>query len=215
MNRSLRGSESNDEDMAAYLRAADAIQHEFGCLVIIVHHCGYDQSHPRGHSSQIGAADVQIAVKKDTAGIITSTVELAKDMEEGATFASKLEKVELGLDQDGDPITSCVIIPAQEGDLARGSQGKAQAKLNDNQRRFLDILTMALIDAGGVPIDTTLLPKDAKAVSRDMLKRYCVTRGWLEEAESNKSRAKFSEMLNTLAAKKVIGVTNKYVWSAR
>jgi hypothetical protein len=50
--------------MSAYLQAADAIQHKFECVVIIIHHCGYDQTRPRGHSSQIGAADVQISIKK-------------------------------------------------------------------------------------------------------------------------------------------------------
>ena len=46
LNRSLAGSESDDKDMAAYIRAADAIRHAFGCVVIIVHHCGVDA---RGH----------------------------------------------------------------------------------------------------------------------------------------------------------------------
>jgi RecA-family ATPase len=35
LNRSLAGSESSDEDMAAYIRAADAIREAFGCAVII------------------------------------------------------------------------------------------------------------------------------------------------------------------------------------
>ena len=55
LNRSLVGSESNNEDMAAYRRAADAIREGFGCAVIIVHHCGADGSRPRGHTS-LGAA---------------------------------------------------------------------------------------------------------------------------------------------------------------
>ena len=45
-----------------------------------------------------------------------------------------------------------------------------------------------------------------------MLKRYCVVKGWMEEADGNKGRAKFSEMLNTLAGKRLIGVTDKLVW---
>jgi hypothetical protein len=28
------------------------------------------------------------------------------------------EVVELGIDQDGDPITSCVVVPVEEGDVA-------------------------------------------------------------------------------------------------
>ena len=37
LNRSLAGSESDDKDMAAYVRAADAIRDAFDCAVVIVH----------------------------------------------------------------------------------------------------------------------------------------------------------------------------------
>ena len=40
LNRSLRGSESDDKDMSAYVRAADAIREAFECAVVVVHHCG-------------------------------------------------------------------------------------------------------------------------------------------------------------------------------
>src|SRR5262249_1766079 len=43
LNRSLNGSESNDKDMAQYIRAADAIREAFDCVVIIVHHCGVER----------------------------------------------------------------------------------------------------------------------------------------------------------------------------
>ena len=39
LNRSLAGSESSDEDMSAYVRAADALRERFQCAVIVVHHC--------------------------------------------------------------------------------------------------------------------------------------------------------------------------------
>ena len=84
LNRSLEGSESSDKDMAAYIRAADAIRDAFDCLVIIVHHCGHDGARPRGHSSLMGALDVQIAVRRDPADNIVAELELAKDGEVGS-----------------------------------------------------------------------------------------------------------------------------------
>jgi RecA-family ATPase len=51
LNRSLVGSEKEDKDMAAYIRAAAAIQEAFGCAMIIVHHCGIDATRPRGHTA--------------------------------------------------------------------------------------------------------------------------------------------------------------------
>jgi hypothetical protein len=143
LNRSLNGSESSDEDMAAYLKAADAIKDEFNCVVIIIHHCGHNGERPRGHSSLIGAADMQIAIKKDDAGIVAATVELAKDMPEGVTINSRLEVVELGIDQDGDPITSCVVVelpeglnldPERSGAVASAVAKKAPSVTADQQR---------------------------------------------------------------------------------
>jgi RecA-family ATPase len=64
LNRSFNGSESSDEDMTAYVNAADAIREAFNCFVGIVHHCGIDGSRPRGHTSLTGAIDVQIAVAR-------------------------------------------------------------------------------------------------------------------------------------------------------
>jgi hypothetical protein len=113
LNRTLRGSESSDEDMTAYITAADAIREAFGCAVIIVHHCGVDQTRPRGHTSLAGAVDAQIAIKRDGAGNIIATVEWMKDGPEGDTLASCLTPVEVGTDQDGDSITSCIVEPVE------------------------------------------------------------------------------------------------------
>ena len=58
LNRSLRGSENNDEDMSDYIKASDALREAFGCAVIIVHHCGTEGTRPRGHTSLTGARRV-------------------------------------------------------------------------------------------------------------------------------------------------------------
>jgi hypothetical protein len=113
LNRSMPGSESSDEDMTAYVKAGDALRMAFDCAVVIVHHCGHEGTRPRGHSSLMGACDAQIAVKRDAADNIIATVELMKDGPQGGEFASRLEVVELGLDDDGDKITSCVIAPVE------------------------------------------------------------------------------------------------------
>jgi hypothetical protein len=113
LNRSLVGSESKDEDMSAYIAAAGKIEEKFGCLVVIVHHCGVDTTRPRGHTSLTGAVEVQLAVKKSDDGVVAVTLERAKDLEEGAEIFSRLEAVEVGVDPDGDPITSLVVVPAE------------------------------------------------------------------------------------------------------
>jgi hypothetical protein len=133
LNRSLNGSEGKDEDMAKYIRAADAIHTAFGCLVIIVHHCGVAGNRPRGHTSLAGADDAQIAVERSKEGVISATVEHMKDGEDGVIVSSKLERVDLGMDDDGDPITSMVIVPTN-------IVAVAEPKLTKTQKFALDAL---------------------------------------------------------------------------
>src|SRR5215831_15318480 len=112
LNRALAGSENKPEDMAKFIRAADAIYTAFECLVVIVHHCGVEGARPRGHTSLPGADDAQIQVARDDngTGIITTTVEYMKDDEAGATILSRLEPIKIGPDEEGDEMSSCVIV---------------------------------------------------------------------------------------------------------
>ena len=139
LNRSLKGSESSDEDMTAYIRAADAVREAFGCAVLIIHHCGIDGTRPRGHTSLTGAVDAQLSVKRDGAGNIELMVEWMKDGPEGDTIWSRLEPVEVGIDDDGEPITSCIVVPNE----IKSSQEPVGPKLTKNQQTMFSILRAA------------------------------------------------------------------------
>jgi hypothetical protein len=138
LNRSMVGSENEPKDMAAYVRAADAVREAFDCAVIIVHHCGIEGSRPRGHTSLTGAADAQLAVKRDNAGNIITTVEWMKDGPEGDRVVSRLEGVDIGTDVDGDTIGSCVVV---EAELAADTDDGP--RLTPNQKTMFAILHAA------------------------------------------------------------------------
>ena len=118
LNKSLVGSENKDVDMGAYVRAAEAIRDRFGCVVIIVHHCGYDDTRPRGHSSLPGAVDAQLAVVR-AENVITVTVEMMRDGPEDTQVVSAVEVIEVGQDQNGKTLTSLVVVPS-DADAAGG-----------------------------------------------------------------------------------------------
>jgi hypothetical protein len=147
LNRSLAGSESDDRDMANYVKASDALRIAFDCAVVIVHHCGHEGTRPRGHSCLTGAIDAQIAVKRDAADNIIATVELMKDGPQGDEFASRLEVVEIGTDYDGDKITSCVIVPVDGLAPSRGNR----PKLTKGAKIALAALHEAIGECGTVP----------------------------------------------------------------
>jgi hypothetical protein len=147
LNRSLVGSESKDEDMAAYLAGAALLEQKFGCLVAIIHHSGIDASRPRGHTSLSGGVEVQLSVERVADLQVVVTVELAKDIPEGAQIASRLEVVELGRDVDGDPKTSLVVTPMDASPFKAGKAKPKTAKLAKSYRAIKAAINEA-IDAG-------------------------------------------------------------------
>jgi hypothetical protein len=109
LNRSMTGSESKDADMGAYLAAADKLGERFSSFVNILHHPGCDASRVRGHTSLPFGVEVELAVSSPDKLLSTIKVKKMKDEEVGLTLHSKLEKVCIGEDEDGLPITSLVV----------------------------------------------------------------------------------------------------------
>jgi hypothetical protein len=101
--------ENSSEDMGRAIEAAKRIQEVCGGLVLLIHHSGKDATRGlRGHSSLQAALDTLIEVTKDN-DYRTWTLKKSKDGADGESHPFRLDIVELGLDADGDPITSCVI----------------------------------------------------------------------------------------------------------
>jgi AAA domain len=147
LNKSLHGSESRDVDMSAYVRAAEAIRDTFGCVVIIVHHCGLDETRPRGHTSLPGAVDAQLHVERD-GNAIRVTVEMMRDGPEDTVVTSVVESVDVGEDCAGKVLTSLVVKPADEnavsatknmwkGRLALFRKALSEALLNSTETRMV------------------------------------------------------------------------------
>src|SRR5215813_13438744 len=122
--------------MSAYISAADAIREAFHCTVVTVHHCGIDGTRPRGSTALTGAVDAQLSVKRDSSDAIIVEVEFMKDGAAGDIIGSRLKQVEVGRDQDGEPITSCVIEPVDVAAIAAVSD----ARLTPNQQTMFSIL---------------------------------------------------------------------------
>jgi hypothetical protein len=215
LNRSLEGSESSDEDMSAYVRAADAIRDAFGCLVVIVHHCGHNGDRPRGHSSLMGALDVQIAVHRDANDNIVAELEMSKDGETGLQLVSRLKVIEIGVDQDGDPITSCVI----ECVDAPASAPKALAKGRRSEE--IEMIKRALSDAyarlaDGVEPSLGFDGALVRKVPVERLRDEVRSRGFLETDDGDKltstARSNFRRAKAYLIADKRFIEADKQFW---
>ena len=114
------GNENGPEDMTAFISNVDAMRAATGAHCMLVHHSGKDvAAGARGHSSLRAATDTEIEMelsKED--GLRFARATKQRDMETGAEFAFKLDVITLGVDQDGDDVTTCVIEPVQGDEIA-------------------------------------------------------------------------------------------------
>jgi hypothetical protein len=118
LNRSLSGSESSDKDMTLYVKAAEAIRKAFGCVCVIVHHCGYDDTHARGHTSLPAAVDAELSVVRDAGSpLLLVSVKQMRDGPEGMQVRSRAQMVPLDPDHNGKPRSSIVIVPEDPGEI--------------------------------------------------------------------------------------------------
>jgi hypothetical protein len=213
MNRSLVGSESKDEDMAAYLRAAKAIEDAFDCVVIIVHHCGVDGTRPRGHTSQGGAVDVELEAQKDKAGNVVVTVKAAKEMVEGAVITSRLEVVELGIDQDGDKITSCVVLPVEDvAPIGKPAKPAKRRKMAKSAQVALRALEEAITELGERAPTSNHIPSGVRVTTLDAWREYAYRRGISPSEKARARQAAFARASEYLTDEQIVGVWDNNVW---
>lgn len=215
LNRSLAGSESSDEDMASYVKAAGAIEAAFECAVTIVHHCGVDGTRPRGHTSLTGAADAQHAVRRDAADNVSVTIEYMKDGAEGDQIISRLETVEVRKDIDGDAITSCVIVPVEMAMAEAKPAATKPAKAVRMPRPAviaLRALTEAINECGEAAPTSNYIPRAIYVTTFDRWRDYAYRRG-ISDGEKRAQQKAFKQASEYLIAGEYVSVWEGYVWT--
>ena len=111
LNRAAPDSDENSsKDMGLILEAAKRLHSLTNGLVVLVHHTGKDDSRGmRGHSSLFAAMDAAIEVKR-TGDSRRWLLGKAKDGVDGDEHPFRLKVIDLGVDDDNDPISSCVVV---------------------------------------------------------------------------------------------------------
>ncbi|WP_334063388.1 phage NrS-1 polymerase family protein [Alteromonas genovensis] len=109
--------ENSSEGMGKLIGEVTKIQQEVGGLIILVHHSGKDDKRGlRGWSGLLGALDCAIKVTKNADGGCYWEVSKSKDGKDGIGRPFQLTTVLLDHDEDGEPITSCVVAGYDTGD---------------------------------------------------------------------------------------------------
>jgi hypothetical protein len=169
---------------------------------VIIHHCGTAGSRPRGHTSLSGADDAQIAVDRDKEGIINATVEHLKDGEAGGVISCWLERVELGRDDDGDQIVSCVIVPTETA--------AKEPKLSKVNSFALELLRR-LIKIEGQPAPAEAkLPEGVRAYQTGKWREHFI-KTYPSEKRDTKKKA-YQRAVLDLQEAGFIELWNEFVW---
>ena len=113
------GDENSTQDMSAWCASVRYLRDLLGCSVVVIHHTGHgDSGRERGSIVLRATADVLIQVAKDeVAGeLVGFQVIAARDLEPmEAAIPLKLSRHETEwLDEDEQPLTTCVVVGADQ-----------------------------------------------------------------------------------------------------
>jgi len=138
-------NENAGEDMGLALRHARRIKEASGAMVLLVHHSGKDASKgARGWSGLKAAADVEIEIGRDQEARWATLTKL-KDGGDAIEFPFRLAPVNLGVDDDGDPITSMVV---EHMDTPEGGRSKPRPR-GENQLIVFEAVQQLQASSGG------------------------------------------------------------------
>jgi hypothetical protein len=141
------GDQHQSKDMAKYVRSCDTIIAETGSHLTVVHHTGWAGERGKGAIDLDGAVDASFMVKKNAAGHVLEC-DGTNDGEEGVICNFRMESVNLGTDEDGEPITAPVVV--KSADVAGFAKAASQTVQAKAETEVMDILTE--LSAGGRPV---------------------------------------------------------------
>jgi hypothetical protein len=130
--------ENSGRDMSMVLANVAKISERCGCHVMLVHHLNAAGGKLRGHTSVYANVGQVLLVERDEqTKIRTVKLDKQKDDEDGRSMNFELFPLTIGVDEDGQPITSCVCIPVGEKEAVRREEELKGYRLNKAQEVFM------------------------------------------------------------------------------
>lgn len=220
VSRALAGGNENDSAiMGSFIRNCEAIQKALNVAVIGVHHGGKEAGRgPRGHESLLGAADFTWEVTPRTEEVPTNKwiVRKFKAGAAGKSHDFQLKPRTVDEDDEGDPITSCVV--AQRDGSSSGTVREEGINPSSSEIDFLRVLGEA-IEADGVipPAGLPVSRNVTFVVHRERVKerfhdRYAVTEDGDDKHVYERLRARWKRATNSLLKKNVIDASGDWIW---
>jgi len=147
-------------------------------------------------------------VRRDAGNNIVAELEFAKDGPSDATIVSRLEPIEIGTDDDGDPQTSCIVMPV-EGAMIE-TRGRPR-KMPNGAKIALRALQDALV-TGGEPAPTSNhIPDNVRVVSMELWREYAYKRG-ISGGEDRAKQTAFKRASEYLLSNSCVATWDDHVW---
>lgn len=129
--RGTPGADENSaKDMGIAIKHCQVLNEVTGATIVLVHHTGKDATKgARGSNALNGASDAEIGITRLDDNR-TATVEKLKDGEDGGAFGFRLQTIAIGMDEDGDVISSCVVEHCEATNTLRRAK-----KMGPNEER--------------------------------------------------------------------------------
>jgi hypothetical protein len=207
------GDEDKAKDINVVVQRAERLQRETGAHVLIVHHSGKDRDRGmRGSNALLGAVDAAVEVVKHESGLCEASFAKVKDGGDLETLRYRLSKSVLGVDEDGEDITSCVVCPA---DANEGATKESGPRLTNAEELGLRALKEALAEVGQQGV-TTRAPADVTAVTVETWREYAYRLGMVDnDAKADAKRQAFYRVRQKLQVYGIIGIDGDWTWIAK
>jgi hypothetical protein len=139
VSRAIPGADENSAaTMSAFVSHLDKIRSGTGSAILLVHHTGKDESRgARGNSSLPAATDTVLTLTRD-GEVLRLAATKQRDLPRGEPLSLALLPVEIGSDRNGLPITSCVVVRAE--DSFGSASLAAEPQLSPTEQMLLDHL---------------------------------------------------------------------------
>ncbi len=140
---SAGSDEQTAKDMGVVFAAAERIAHGINGLCITVAHAGKDETKGlRGSSAQTGAADLIMLVSRE--GDSRSwLIEKNKDGVDGKAGFFTLESLDIGIDEDGDAVSSAIVVHKDKPPVAVKAK-----RFSPNDQVAVEAFQVARVRAG-------------------------------------------------------------------
>jgi hypothetical protein len=142
LSQVVPGADENSAgEMSVVLGHCRRIHEVTGATVILIHHTGKDASKGMRGSSVVGAnIEFTIGVVRRERGTRAAIVDKLREGKDGTEFGFQLQVELLGLDEDGDPITSCWVEHTTSGPMMQDALRRSEPVKGEVERLVLRVL---------------------------------------------------------------------------